>query len=80
MGKEQPVVNGVVLDGIAIVQMIPACQSKTFGDDEYANHLVSTSINRLDVVFDVYRKKSIKCFAREERGASTRIRVTSLPQ
>ena len=64
--------------------MTPACQSKTFGqysDNEFTNHLVSktrcTSINRLDVVFDVYRKKSIKSFAREERGAGTRIRVTS---
>ena len=83
-GKEEPIVSGVVLDGAAIVQMTPACQSKTFGeysDNEFTNHLVSktrcTSINRLDVVFDVYRKKSIKSFAREERGAGTRIRVTS---
>ena len=83
-GKEEPIVSGVVLDGAAIVQMTPACQSKTFGeysDNKFTNHLVSktrcTSINRLDVVFDVYRKKSIKSFPREERGAGTRIRVTS---
>ena len=64
--------------------MTSACQSKTFGgysDNEFTNHLASktgcTSINRLDVVFDVYQKKSIKSFAREERGAGTRIRVTS---
>ena len=60
-GKEELIVSGVVLDGAAIVQMTPACQSKTFGeysDNEFTNHLVSkircTSINRLDVVFDVY--------------------------
>ena len=83
-GKKESTVTGVVLDGAAIVQMTPACQSKTFveyGDNEFANHLVSktrcTSINRLDVVFDVYREKSIESSARRERGFGTRIRVTN---
>ena len=83
-GKEEPIVSGVALDGAAIVQMTPACQFKKFveySNSEFTNLLVSktrcTSIIRLDVVFDVYRKKSIKSFAREERGAGTCICVAS---
>ena len=58
--------NGLNL-GAAIVQMTPAGESKQFGeyaDKEFAIHLISKakscSIERIDVVLDVYRQKSIK--------------------
>ena len=61
--------------GAAIVQVIPAGKSKKFGeyaDKEFANYLVSraksSSIERIDVVFDVYRQKSIKASTREDEG------------
>ena len=79
---EEPLVTGLILDGAAIVQMTPAGESKKFGeyaDKEFANHLVSraksSSIERIDVVFDVYRQKSIKASTREDRGIGSRVRV-----
>ena len=60
-------VTCLILAGAAIVQMAPAGKSKKFGeyaDKEYANRLVSraksSSIGRIDVLFDVYRQKNIK--------------------
>ena len=56
--------------------------SKKFGeyaDNEFANHWVSrtknSSIDRIDVLFDVYRQKSIKASTRQDRGIGSLIRV-----
>ena len=64
-------VTGLILAGAAIVQMAPAGESKQFGDyadKEFANRLVSraksSSIERIDVLFDVYRQKNLKASAK----------------
>ena len=80
---EEPNVTALVIDGAALVQMIPPRESATFGDycrNELTSQLLSkvrrSSITRLDIVFDFYREKSIKGSAREKRGTGTRIRVS----
>ena len=80
-----PNVTALVIDGAALVQMIPPRESATFGDycrNEFTAHLLSkvrrSSITRLDIVFDVYREKSIKGSAREKRGTGARIRVSDM--
>eukprot|EP00794_Sanderia_malayensis_P013411 gene13411-14786_t len=79
---EEPSVTALVIDGAALVQMIEPRDSATFGDyirREFTSQLLSrvksSSITRMDVVFDVYRDKSIKSSAREKRGTGAGIRV-----
>ena len=75
---EEPLVTGLILDGAAIVQMTPAGESKSLENTPTKNLVFrakSSSIERIDVVFDVYRQKSIKASTREERGTGSRIRV-----
>ena len=78
-----PVVDAKVLDGAAIVQMLPPKLSKTFLEytrtvfEPYILRQLET-VSRLDVVWDVYLPDSLKTATREKRGSGVRKRVSSL--
>ena len=79
---DSPVVDGCVIDGAAFVHMNPPVVSQTYGqycDEELRKKLISISkrISRLDLVFDVYTKTSMKSQTRESRGAGVRVSVRS---
>ena len=75
--------TGIVIDGSVVVQMLSPKTAKTF--DEYSkrrtsNYLVSKvkdKITSIDIIFHVYKEKSIKAEARESRGTGMRIKFTS---
>jgi len=68
-----------VIDGAAFVNINSPRNSKTFG--EYCKELESKVLKigagacRLDFVFDVYKKNSLKSQTRESRGKGTRVSV-----
>ena len=72
--------DAVILDGAVIVQMLPVKTARTF--EEYFNtifapyvlHQLETA-NRVDLVFDDYRKDSLKTSTREKRGSGQRRKV-----
>lgn len=75
-----PVVDAKVLDGAAIVKMLPP---KTFL--EYARTVFEPyilrqldTVSRLDVVWDVYLPDSLKAATREKRGSGVWKRASSL--
>ncbi len=78
---ESPRTTVKILDGAAIVQMMPPGCAKTFG--QYSSLFVesvkkefrSESMRRIDVVFDRYFPDSLKSDTREKRGCGTRISV-----
>eukprot|EP00112_Aurelia_sp_Birch-Aquarium-sp1_P011752 Seg2473.2 transcript_id=Seg2473.2/GoldUCD/mRNA.D3Y31 product="hypothetical protein" protein_id=Seg2473.2/GoldUCD/D3Y31 len=78
---ENPRVTAKILDGAAIVQMMPPGSATTFG--QYAQlfaecilkELRSDTLRRIDVVFDRYFPNSLKSDTREKRGTGTRISV-----
>ena len=78
----QPPVDCVILDGAAVVQMCKPASGMTFSD--YADSVFSRHIHpyfqqsvRVDVVFDVYRKMSLKQQTRLRRGDGVRHYVTT---
>ena len=80
---QEPDITALVIDGAALVQMLPPRKSTTFGD--YCRHeffsklhskIKQSSLERIDVVFNVYREKSIKALTRGKRGTGARKRVT----
>ena len=83
-----PVVTAKLFDGAAVVQMLNPGTAKTF--QEYAdtvflpyvsNHLATAQ--RVDIVWDVYIKDSLKDATRQKRGKGIQRRVsptTLLPQ
>lgn len=80
--SEAPDVSVKVLDGAAIVHFLNPGINKTFGD--YANNVFIPFLNRefgnvsrLDVIWDIYIKDSLKNTTREKRGTGQRIRVTA---
>ena len=76
-----PEVDALIMDGAAIVHMLPPRNSTIFS--EYARNVflpflerILVGINfRLDIVFDVYRPGSLKFSVREMRGQGDRRRV-----
>ena len=75
-----PPVDAKFLDGAAVVQMLPPGLSKTFQDyatkvflPYVSNHL--QTVSRIDIVWDVYLKESLKSTTREKRGKGVRRRV-----
>ena len=71
----------IIVDGSAMVNTTPPRTSKAF--DEYAREdilpnikLYGATYKRVDVVFDVYRKSTLKGEARMRRGQGIRRRVT----
>ena len=83
MQYEDQEVTTVVLDGAAIVQMIPPTSSKTFKgycENEFSTYInikvQNPNVRRIDIVFDIYKPISIKAATREKRGSGKRIKVT----
>ena len=84
---DAPTVDAKVLDGSVIVHLLQPGATKTF--QEYADHIFKSyilsqleKVERLDIVWDVYRPDSLKQGARENRGKGTRRRVkagTAIP-
>ena len=78
---ERPPVDAVVLDGAAIVNMLPPGKCKTF--KEYAETVFlpyivnfrAQNVKRIDLVWDRYLENSLKQGTREARGTGTRRRV-----
>ena len=77
-----PEATAKIIDGAAVVQMTAPRDIKTFG--QYASDVFTKAIyksfqqqgmGRVDVVFDVYLKDSLKSETRERRGSGTRISV-----
>ena len=81
--SEPPVIDVKILDGAAIVCMLPHDHSKTF--EEYAKNVFlpylevqAQNVKRLDVVWDRYiQLDSLKNSARESRGQGVRKRVVA---
>ena len=78
-----PRVDAKLLDGAAVVRMLSPGSAKTF--QEYATqvfnpHLLThlQTTDRIDVVWDVYWKESLKSTTREKRGKGVRRRVAPL--
>lgn len=69
-----------VLDGAAVVHMLPVTNIKTFNDyatDVFIPHIMRLleSCTRVDVVWDTYLPRSIKESTREKRGKGVRRKV-----
>ena len=82
---ESPEVDVAILDGAVVVQMASPGAAKTFQD--YADKVFMPYImkqlqpvQRVDVIWDVYRQDSLKAATRERRGCGTRSRVTPSSQ
>lgn len=78
--QECPTVDGTVLDGAAIVQMLHPNQCKTFSD--YATKVFIpyvrsqlSRVSRLDLVWDQYKSDSLKATTRFKRGSGSRRKV-----
>ena len=78
---EVPSVDGSIIDSATIVQINNPQTSKTFG--EYCGIEISekveridNSVERVDIVFDVYRKASRKRETREGRGKDKGVRIS----
>ena len=78
---ERPLVDVVVLDGAAIVNMLPPGKCKTF--KEYAKTVFlpyvvnyrAQNVKRIDLVWDRYLENSLKQGTHEARGTGTRRHV-----
>ena len=77
----EPRGDAVIIDGSALINALPPRTSKIF--DDYAKEDIIPKVEsygaryeRVDVVFDVYKKSSLKSEARSKRGQGIRRRVT----
>jgi len=75
--------SAVILDGAAVVKMLPPRAVKTFlqyGENVFIPYLDAflSHCQRLDIVWDEYHELSLKEHDRELRGKGARLRV--LPQ
>ena len=77
----EPRGDAIIIDGSALINALPPCCSKTF--DNYAKEDVipktesyGAGYKRVDIVFDVYKKPSLKSETRSKRGKGIRRRVT----
>ena len=75
-----PLAEVRVLDGAAVIHYLPLSESRTFG--EYARNVFVPNVtselersSRVDLLWDVYLKDSLKMNARENRGTGARRRV-----
>ena len=77
-----PTVTAKIIDGAALVQMLPPGPAKTFG--QYAHNFAeyigkrmkSEGLSRIDVVFDRYFPDSLKGDTREKRGNASGTRIS----
>lgn len=79
---DAPQVEATIIDGAVIVQILEPGMATTF--KEYADFMFKPyilkqleAVQRVDVVWDVYREDSLKSTTRERQGTGTRRRVTS---
>ena len=75
-----PMVNTKFFDGAAIVQMLTAKIFQQYSDTVFMPYISSQlkSVERVDIVWDVYIEDSLKRTTRQNRGKGVRRRV--LPQ
>ena len=76
----RPDVQMIILDGAAIVNMIKPGTSDSFNDYistimVYIRSQFSGEVVRVDMVFDIHRKESLKAGTRQKRGKGIRRRV-----
>ena len=78
---EAPSVDGCIIDGVVLVQINNPRTSRTFGEycgieiSERAERIANT-VERVDIVFDVYRKALRKLETREGREKNEGIRIS----
>ena len=78
---EPPYVQAHVIDGPGMVHANGPCASKTDGE-YWLNELkkkvdsISGNVDRIDIVFDVYRRITMKGEARKNRGADKGVRIS----
>ena len=77
---KQPPVDAIILDGAVAVQMMAPGAARTFGqyfDMVFQPFILKQleSASRIDIVWDVYRKDSLKSATREKRGSGRRRKV-----
>ena len=76
----QPTIDAAILDGAVIVQMLKPGTAQTF--EHYFNYVFAPyitrqleTVQRVDVVWDVYHEDSLKRCTREKRGYGRRRKV-----
>ena len=81
ISAREPKGDAIIIDGSALINALPPRSSKTF--DDYAKEEIIPKVEsygaryeRVDVVFDVYKKSSLKSETRSKRGQGIRRRVT----
>ena len=77
----RPVTTAAVLDGAVLIQMLCPRNAVTFGDyfvKEFVPYILSwlEQNERVDIVWDIYSKTSLKSGTRAQRGSGARRRVT----
>lgn len=80
--SSKPPTDAAVLDGPAIIHLIKPGTAATIGEYiqvQVVPYLLGWmgSLSRLDIVWDVYKKDSLKLGTRENRGTGIRRRVTT---
>lgn len=81
LDNHRPVTTAAVLDGAVLVQMLRPGSAVTIGQyftDVFAPYILSwfERNDRVDIVWDVYSKTSLKSGTRDQRGTGARRRVT----
>eukprot|EP00745_Piridium_sociabile_P029607 TRINITY_DN48831_c1_g1_i4.p3 TRINITY_DN48831_c1_g1~~TRINITY_DN48831_c1_g1_i4.p3 ORF type:complete len:129 (-),score=27.86 TRINITY_DN48831_c1_g1_i4:850-1236(-) len=81
LDNRRPVTTAGVLDGAVLIQMLRPRSAVTIGDyftEEFVPYILSwfEGNDRIDIVWDVYSKTSLKSGTREQRGSGARRRVT----
>ena len=77
-----PVIDVIILDGAAIINMLKPVGAKTFQDYAMLVFLPYIKaqlarVTRVDIIWDVYLPDSLKSTARENRGKGVRRRVAA---
>eukprot|EP00745_Piridium_sociabile_P026549 TRINITY_DN4240_c0_g1_i3.p1 TRINITY_DN4240_c0_g1~~TRINITY_DN4240_c0_g1_i3.p1 ORF type:complete len:1496 (-),score=398.92 TRINITY_DN4240_c0_g1_i3:837-5324(-) len=77
----EPEGDAIIIDGSALIHAMPPRSTKSF--DDYAREDILPKVEsygakyeRVDIVFDVYKKASLKSETRSKRGKGIRRRVT----
>ena len=82
MPETEPHTDTIIIDGSALVNSTPPKVSKTFNEyvqEDTISKLASyaSKYDRIDIVFDVYKKDSLKSETRSKRGSGIRRRVSA---
>jgi len=82
--QEKPSMDVLILDGAAIINMLPPGQSnRTFSDyasNVFVPHILSklNQVKRVDAVWDQYSPDSLKAATHTKRGSEVQCRISSL--